>query len=228
MSILSSFIDISQGSVDWDDMTLYNRRGSSTLVGLCMELEFSASNPWLNMHLVTERLIIRPLRPEDECDYCRLLAEPALAARLVGSAGADGRPRLIAELDDTEIAHLFAERLTERIADAVSRYAITLRDDDHLIGSIGCYAIDAEAVGLSYWIAVRWQGCGYGTEAPRAFIEPALGLYGRRTMLANVAADNPASLRAAEKAGFRAAAREAPAPGRRFLEVDLNRAGTIA
>ena len=177
------------------------------------------------MHLVTQRLTIRPLRPADEADFCAELSDPALATRLVASAGADGQMRLICDLDRAEMARMFAARLAERIAGAVSRYAITRRDSERLVGSTGSYAIDDETVGLSYWVASHQQGQGYGTEALRAYCHPALQLFGRRVMLANVALDNAASLRVVEKAGFRVSATAAPGgPGRVFLSIDLDAA----
>jgi RimJ/RimL family protein N-acetyltransferase len=179
-----------------------------------------------SLHLETERLVIRPLAPGDEASYCRLASEGPVAARMVGAFGPNGELRFVDTLTAAEKSAMFREHLAERIDGAVSRYAILLRDDGELIGAIGSYRIDAERIGLSYWIAVGCHGKGYGTEALRAYCHPALRLFRRRLKLANVETDNPASLSALRKAGFTdfdpAASPTVRVPAQRsFMQIDL-------
>jgi RimJ/RimL family protein N-acetyltransferase len=185
------------------------------------------------MRLASARLDIRPLHSGDEQDYCDSLADPVVSGRLAGSIGPAGDIRFIAELDRSEVVALFHRRAGETIDGMASRYAIMLRAGERLIGSIGSYPIDDKSVGLSYWVAAGWQGKGLGTEAARTYCLPALRLFSKRLMLANVADDNGASSRSLHKVGFTAfdaAARphkQIP-PGRTFLQLDLAAAEVAA
>lgn len=178
------------------------------------------------MRLTSARLDIRPLQSGDEQGYCRILADPAVSGRLASSVDPAGNIRFIAELDPSELVALFHNRAKETIDGKASRYAIVLRAGEWLIGSIGSYAIDDDSIGLSYWIAADWQGKGLGTEVARVYCLPALRLFRKRVMLANIAVDNAASSRALRKAGFTAfdaaAHPQLPVPpGRAFLQLDL-------
>jgi len=154
------------------------------------------------LHIDSRRLTIRPLAPGDEAGYCRLVSEPAVAARIVGAFGPNGELRFISTLDADEKSAMFKQRQVEMIGSVPSRYAIVLRGGDEFIGSIGSYAIDEDRIGLSYWLGTAHHGKGFGTEALRAYCAPALRRFGRRFMLANVELDNAASLSALCKAGF--------------------------
>ena len=88
-----------------------------------------------------------------------------------------------------------------------------------LVGCVGLASEDGETE-LGYWIAQGHWGRGYATEAVRSVLSLARTL-GHRRVTARHFADNPASRRVLEKAGFRetgeirlghSAARIAPAP----------------
>ena len=185
------------------------------------------------MRLTSPNLEIRPLAPGDVSAFCRLLSDPSVGGRLVGAFGPNGAIRFVSTLDAAEKSAMFRERQAETIAGAPSRYAIGLRGGGDLIGSIGSYAIDEERIGLSYWIAAEHQGKGFGTEALRSYCGPALRLFRRQLMLANVETDNAASIRTLQKAGFEAFDRSAspgvkvPA-GRIFLQIDRAAAAASA
>jgi len=179
-----------------------------------------------SLRLETGRLVIRPFEAGDEASHCRLVSEGSVAARMVGAFGPNGELRFIDTLTAAEKSVMFRERLAERIDGAVSRYAILLRDGEELVGSIGSYEIDPERIGLSYWVAAACHGRGYGTEALRSYCHPALRLFNRRLMLANVETDNAASLGALRKAGFTdfdpAASPALRVPAQRsFMQIDL-------
>lgn len=70
---------------------------------------------------------------------------------------------------------------------------------------IGCIGMDQMADGgteLGYWIARRWWGLGYATEAGRHMVELARAL-GIRELRAGHFVDNPASGAVLRKLGFR-------------------------
>ncbi|MGD1878652.1 MAG: GNAT family N-acetyltransferase [Kiloniellaceae bacterium] len=182
------------------------------------------------LHLETGRLAIRPLDPDDEAAYCRFASEGPVAARMVGAFGPNGELRFVSTLDGAEKAAMFRGHLANRIGGVPSRYAVVLRDGGGFVGAIGSYEIDPARIGLSYWIAVDHHGKGFAQEVLRAYCGPALRLFGRRLMLANVEPDNAASLAALRKVGFTdfdpAASPAVQVPADRvFLQFDGTGAG---
>lgn len=80
-------------------------------------------------------------------------------------------------------------------------WAITLADTGEVCGSIGL-TLCADGPQLGYLVGRRWQNKGYATEAVTAvcrFLEEKAGIY---RIAALCAAENTASLRVLEKAGF--------------------------
>jgi len=145
--------------------------------------------------LATPRLRLRPFRLTDADDVQRLAGERAIAdtTRNVPHPYEDG----------------MAERWIESQARAFARgrlvnFAITLRDEGALVGSIGL-TLDAEAPGcaeLGYWVGVPYWNRGYCTEAARAVVDYGFSQRGLERIHAHHLLRNPASGRVLAKIGM--------------------------
>jgi RimJ/RimL family protein N-acetyltransferase len=144
----------------------------------------------------TRRLILRPLRESDaaaifalfnDWDVARWLSSPPWPYT---RADAENFVRAVLDpANDTEVA-----------------FAITLHD--RLIGSIGlrrwpASKLQSEAgLNIGYWLGTPYWGHGYMTEALRALVNHVFALSGADAIFCGAFADNRASLRVQEKAGF--------------------------
>lgn len=82
-------------------------------------------------------------------------------------------------------------------------YAITLKDQDDMIGVADLFKRDADSLWeIGYWIARPYWGQGYMTEACSALLDEADRTLGRADRIAGVFTDNPSSARVLEKLGF--------------------------
>lgn len=72
-----------------------------------------------------------------------------------------------------------------------------------MIGSVGCsYYEDLKEIGITYFIGSHYRNNGYAVEAVRAYIDYFFNNYDTKKMLATVRAENVASCKVVEKAGF--------------------------
>lgn len=86
--------------------------------------------------------------------------------------------------------------------DWCTTYLVVRRADDTVVGSACFKALPVQgAVEIGYGIAEAARGQGAATQAVRALVRIA-GLQGLQQVLAEVAADNAASARVLQKAGF--------------------------
>lgn len=138
----------------------------------------------------TPRLFLRPSWPEDWNELFELLNEDAVALNLA----VEDWPRTVEETKE------FVCRPRENL---LPHFFIHLREDDglRLIGGIGL-GRSGDDVELGYWIAPPFWGHGYATEALRAVLERAR-LLGHKRVLASHFAENRATAKVLEKAGFR-------------------------
>lgn len=144
----------------------------------------------------TRRLVLRPLRDSDaaaifalfnDWDVIRWLTLPPWPYT---RADAEGFVRAVLDpSNQTEIV-----------------FAITL--NGKLIGAIGVRARPASDLqsgagpNIGYWLGTRYWGQGYMTEALRALITHVFALSRADAIYSGVLADNLASLRVQQKAGF--------------------------
>lgn len=149
-----------------------------------------------------DTLTIRLLTLGDQTAFCEILSDRRVSGSLRGRLGGSDRLRLFSEFSATERIEKFRTNHSAKIVGKPCYFALTTPSGP-FIGSIGSYAIDRECIGLSYWLAASHQGRGIGTEALRLYVPFALRFFDRRFVLANVAANNPASTRALQKAGFK-------------------------
>lgn len=147
------------------------------------------------MKIVTQRLLIRDVKAEDGTDFVQMAADGSL-----NDCGFDkscGRwiNGWIAE------AKSFADR--DQPDKDYLAYTIALKDEAAVVGSIGCsYYDDLQEVGITYFIGAQYRGNGYAAEAVRAYADYFLHHYDVPKMIATVRAENTASWKVVEKAGF--------------------------
>jgi len=83
-------------------------------------------------------------------------------------------------------------------------YAVTLRDNDQLMGVVGVFRRGEDtALELGYWIGKPYWNQGYTTEACNAVLLEAQQSLGVTRIIAGVFVDNPASLKVLRKLGFK-------------------------
>lgn len=146
--------------------------------------------------LQTERLVLRPLTPDDA---------PVLARRA-------GRR----EIADTTISipHPYSEQQAREWIAAHGElftkgrglvFGMELKREATLAGSIGLREIDSEhsQAELGFWVAVEYWGQGYATEAARAVVNFGFDQLGLNRIYAHHMVRNPASGRVLTKIGMK-------------------------
>ncbi len=143
------------------------------------------------MQLATDRLLLRPLHPDDAPAVQRLASAYEIAENTLliphpypeGAAAAwIARPR------DPD-HHVFA---------------ITLRDGGDLVGAIGLEAKpDHGRAEIGYWVGVPYWNRGYVTEAARAVLGFGFESLGLHRIFAMHFTRNPASGRVMQKLGMK-------------------------
>lgn len=157
------------------------------------------------MFIRSERLFLRPAWPEDCEELVALMTDTAVVRDIATAHW----PQTVEE------ARNFISRPCERL---LPHFFITLptAEGARPVGSIGL-GRSGEEVEIGYWIARRHWRQGYATEATRAVLGLARAIGHQRIVAAHFA-DNQASARVLEKAGFRPT-------GENRLRYSVGRAG---
>lgn len=145
--------------------------------------------------LVTERLVLRELRPSDAGAVAAGAGDRQVAAFLIQVPS----PYPIA-LARRWVAH----RIDWWDQGRGVTFAVTLSDDpDMLLGTVSLrrYLRDRRAE-LGYWLAQPAWGHGFATEAAAAVVDYGFSGLGLARVYAQVLADNRASLRVLDKLGM--------------------------
>lgn len=145
------------------------------------------------LHLETERLILRPLRPEDLDEMATLLGDADALALWGDPLDRDGSLAWI-------------ERNMARYeADGFGRCAVVLRETGELVGDCGLVGTTVEGapeVELGWIVRGSHQGRGIATEAAAGWRDYAFDMLGLDRIVSMVSERNPASRRVAEKLGM--------------------------
>jgi RimJ/RimL family protein N-acetyltransferase len=138
----------------------------------------------------TERLLLRPIWPEDAAALHTAIADEAIVRNLAQA------PWPYTADDAASFAAL-------QHSDMLPNFMLMLRTDGapQLIGSCGLGQHDGEAE-IGYWIARPYWGQGFAAEAAKAVVSVAKAL-GHKKLSAGHMLDNPASGRVLRKVGFR-------------------------
>jgi RimJ/RimL family protein N-acetyltransferase len=135
--------------------------------------------------LQTARLVLRAPRSDDASPIAQLANDLRVAAMTA------------------RLPHPYSEADAEQfIAQAgPSTFTVTLADGAP-IGVCGIDCSRGERPELGYWLAARYWGHGYATEAARAVIDHAFDDPAVEALVAGARVSNPASRRVLEKCGF--------------------------
>jgi ribosomal-protein-alanine N-acetyltransferase len=165
---------------------------------------FLTNNPVLE----TERLILRPLVPEDAIDLEKWLSDPELYTYW-------GRPPIMSELDPRLLFIDKKRSHTKPLPDLSIRWGIVFKParrintarhsniDSPVIGEISLVEIeDNRMAKVAYRIARDFRGLGIATEALRRVIDFAFRETELLRLWTNVDDRNTASKKVLEKCGF--------------------------
>jgi ribosomal-protein-alanine N-acetyltransferase len=145
--------------------------------------------------LVTQRLVLRALSPDDVDVVFALRSDP-VAMRYV--------PRPLATSLDDAAAHI-DNILDEQRLNRSIQWAITLKGDPKMVGIIGFWRMQKEhdRGELGYMLLPVFWGAGIVTEAIDAVVRHAFVNLNFHSIEAVVDPNNPASMKVLEKNGFR-------------------------
>lgn len=138
----------------------------------------------------TERLLLRPIWPEDASALFEAVADESVVRNLARV------PWPYTPCDAAQFAACEHDEMHPN-------FMLMLRTDGapRLVGSCGLADRDGETE-LGYWLARSFWGQGLATEAARAVVSIAKAL-GHRKLVSGHFTDNPASGRVLRKVGFR-------------------------
>jgi ribosomal-protein-alanine N-acetyltransferase len=163
--------------------------------------------------LTTQRLILRQLVREDEEAIFALRSNEQVNRFLERTPA-----------QSMEDARLFIQKINKGIQDNESLYwAITLREDGQLIGTMSLWNITAETdmAEIGYELLPPYQGKGFMQEAFSTVIEYGFGTLQLQTIEAWSRTDNAGSIKLLEKNHF--TMKELPEPNMAvyILNIDL-------
>ena len=170
-----------------------------------------APAPTLN----TDRLLLRPFRSDDAPDVQDLAGVYDVAR---------GTLILPHPYPDGEAERWIANLQREADAGTLVNFAIMLREENHLIGSIGLdIAATHRHARMSYWLGQPYWNRGYCTEAVRALLAYGFRQLHLHRIYASHFLNNPASGRVLQKVGmaYEGRLREHYLRFGRYVDVEL-------
>lgn len=96
-------------------------------------------------------------------------------------------------------------------------YGAWRRETADLVGVVGTHPVGGDEIEIGYWMATRFAGQGYASEAAAGVIELLRVQYPARTIFAECRPANAASWRVLEKLGFRPTGEDGHRSGRKKL-----------
>jgi RimJ/RimL family protein N-acetyltransferase len=143
--------------------------------------------------LADDRLRLRAWRAEDASALVRAWTDPAI---IDGS-----HPPTDCTI---EAATRWIEGCDERRRAGLAFDLVIAGTDDQVMGEIGLSNLDPQrrAALIGWWVHAEARGSGVAGAAVALFTDWALGPAGLRALIAEIGADNPASIRVAEQAGY--------------------------
>ena len=165
--------------------------------------------------LLTERLLLRPFRRSDVDDYAAMYADPEVV-RHVAAVPAETWDR------GRSWRHM-AFVVGHWQLKGTGPWAVELKGDGTFVGAVGFYEPDGwPGFELAGYLARRWWGHGYATEAARAALDHAFTIWKRDRVISLVNPENRRSIRVVERLGERLEGRT-DLFGREMLLYGLNR-----
>ena len=149
----------------------------------------------VTLPIITERLILRRYRHDDQADLLILAAHPEVAAVLGGRLPPTQEG--VREYIDLQNSYRPFEQ------DQVFELAVERREDGRVIGLMGLIRRDHRQGEIGWALAADYRGQGYATEAASALIDYGFKSLGLHRIHADTNSDNLASLRVMERLGMR-------------------------
>ena len=146
--------------------------------------------------LETDRLLLRPLVPEDAQTVARLAGRREIA---------DTTLSIPHPCSEQQAQEWIALRAAQGNPAKQIAFGITIKADGQLIGAAGLGDIDPEHchAEMGFWIGVEWWGKGFASEAAAAVLRHGFEGLKLNRICANHMVRNPASARVLEKVGMR-------------------------
>ncbi len=149
------------------------------------------------MYLETERLIIRSMKLSDEKAYIEMASDGSLDRDIF-----PGRPATYHTWMRAWIADAIKMEKQDKPTDWMA-FTIEEKKSGLPVGSIGStYYDDLKETGLVYFIGAAHRGNGYAAEAAAAYAASFLARYNISKLVVTIRAENNASCKTAENAGF--------------------------
>jgi RimJ/RimL family protein N-acetyltransferase len=148
--------------------------------------------------LETERLLIRPMQPDDAEDLWQMLAPPS-TWEYIG-------PQAVRSLGDART--LVERKSAYHDRHGFSMWSVVERASGRAVGDCGLQLLEGgPEVELGYHMAPAVRGGGYATEAARACLDAGLERLDLERIVAVAWPENAASIRVMQKAGMTFAGR---------------------
>ena len=96
-------------------------------------------------------------------------------------------------------------------------YGAWQRETGELVGVVGTHLFGSDEVEIGYWMATRFAGQGYASEAAAGIVTLLSDRYPNRSIFAECRPANHASWRVLEKAGFKPTGEDGHRSGRKKL-----------
>jgi len=142
--------------------------------------------------LTTDRLILRPHRPEDFDDFAALLADPTAMAFIGGAMS-----RALAWRH-------FTQNIGQWVASGFGFFLVYEREGGQLIGRVGTHQpVGWPGTEVGWALHGHVQGKGYATEAASAAIDFAVDTLGWTEVIHCIDAENEPSMAVARRLGSR-------------------------
>jgi len=142
--------------------------------------------------LTTERLVLRPVTPQDHAVLLAHWILPDVRRFLF-----DGEP-----LSAAEVTQTIEDSVQDFASDGYGIWLIQEEGRPGLVGTTGLRPLDDIGLEIFYSLAPGSWGKGYATEAARAVVEHALVYLGLPEVLAEVDEGNAASVAVARRLGM--------------------------
>ncbi len=170
--------------------------------------------------LETERLVLRPFRTGDGPRVRELAGDKAIAATTL---------RIPHPYPEGAAEEWIGTHRADFEAGKSATFAVVLRDEDAVIGSIGL-EIDAEhsRAELGYWIGKPYWGRGYCTEAAREAVKYAFETLGLNRVCAHHFSLNYSSGKVMRKIGLKREGRMRGHVRKNGESIDLELYGLLA
>ncbi len=158
------------------------------------------------MHIETNRLVIRDLERKDQEQIFKIVWQPSVVKYMKDwSENIPSAESLNGYID----WHRTQKASTDMYK--TKRYAIALKGEDKLIGTVGMGLEDTLCeVEMAYFVDENYQGNGYAAEALSALFSWCMSVSQLPYMILTIDCTNIASQKTAEKSGFELFERRTP------------------